>query len=61
MFFGLAKSGGYRLCLVLGLPGNYTDLLLVLPYVLTLLLLVFFSRHNHPPRALGESFDKGKR
>jgi simple sugar transport system permease protein len=61
MFFGLAKSGGYRLCLVLGLPSNYTDLLLVLPYVLTLLLLVFFSRHNHPPRALGEFFDKGKR
>jgi simple sugar transport system permease protein len=61
MFFGLAKSGGYRLCLMLGLPSNYTDLLLVLPYVLTLLLLVFFSRHNHPPRALGEFFDKGKR
>jgi simple sugar transport system permease protein len=61
MFFGLAKSGGYRLCLTLGLPSNYTDLLLVLPYVLTLLLLVFFSRHNHPPRALGEFFDKGKR
>jgi simple sugar transport system permease protein len=29
--------------------------------VLTLLLLIFFSRHNHPPRALGEFFDKGKR
>jgi simple sugar transport system permease protein len=60
-FFGLAKSGGYQLCLFLGMPSNYTDLLLVLPYVLTLLLLIFFSRHNHPPQALGEYFDKGKR
>jgi simple sugar transport system permease protein len=43
------------------MPSNYSDLLMVLPYVLTLLLLVFFSKHNHPPRALGEFFDKGKR
>jgi simple sugar transport system permease protein len=61
LFFGFAKSAGYQLCLFLGMPGNYTDLLLVLPYVLTLLLLIFFSKHNHPPRALGEFFDKGKR
>jgi len=61
LFFGLAKSAGYQLCLFLGMPSNYTDLLLVLPYVLTLLLLMFFSKHNHPPLALGEFFDKGKR
>lgn len=61
LFFGLAKSSGYQLCLFLGMPSNYTDLLLILPYVLTLLLLVFFSKHNHPPRAIGEVFDKGKR
>jgi simple sugar transport system permease protein len=61
LFFGFARSFGYQLCLALGMPSNYTDLLLVLPYVLTLLLLVFFSKHNHPPRAIGEVFDKGKR
>jgi simple sugar transport system permease protein len=61
LFFGLAKSSGYQLCLALGMPSNYTDLLLVLPYVLTLLLLIFFSKHNRPPRALGEFFDQGKR
>ncbi|GHV67771.1 ABC transporter permease [Spirochaetia bacterium] len=61
LFFGFARSSGYQLCLFLGMPSNFTDLLLILPYVLTLLLLVFFSRHNHPPRALGEIFDKGKR
>jgi simple sugar transport system permease protein len=61
MFFGIAKSAGYQLCLWLKLPGSYTDLLLVVPYVLTLVLLVFFSKHNQPPKALGETFDKSKR
>ncbi|MDR0496223.1 MAG: ABC transporter permease [Treponema sp.] len=61
LFFGLARSGGYQLCLILGMSSNFSDLFLVLPYVLTLLSLVFFSKHNHPPRAIGEIFDKGKR
>ncbi|MCL1849108.1 MAG: ABC transporter permease [Clostridiales bacterium] len=61
LFFGFAKSSGYQLCLMLGMPSNYTDLLLILPYVLTLLLLIFFSKHNHPPKAIGEIFDKAKR
>jgi len=61
LFFGFARSAGYQLCLILGMSSNFTDLLLVLPYVLTLLLLIFFSKHNQPPRAVGEVFDKGKR
>ncbi len=61
LFFGLAKSGGLQLCIAVKLPSNYTDLFLMLPYVLTLLLLVFFSRKNHPPKAAGEPWDKGKR
>ena len=61
LFFGFAKSAGYQLCLAMGLTSNLSDLFLIMPYVLTLLLLVFFSKHNHPPRALGETFDKGKR
>jgi len=61
LFFGFAKSGGYQLCLSLGMSSNISDIFLTLPYVLTLLLLVFFSKHNHPPRAVGEIFDKGKR
>jgi simple sugar transport system permease protein len=61
LFFGLARSSGYQLCLKLGMSSNFSDLLLVLPYVLTLFSLVFFSRHNHPPRAIGEIFDKSKR
>lgn len=61
LFFGLAKSGGYQLCLGMGLPSNYSDLFMMLPYVLTLLLLAFFSKKNHPPAAVGEVYDKGKR
>ena len=61
LVFGLAKSGGLQLCIAAGLPGNYTDLFLMLPYVLTLLLLVFFSKKNHPPKAAGEPWDSSKR
>ena len=61
LVFGLAKSGGLQLCIAAGLPSNYTDLFLMLPYVLTLLLLVFFSKKNRPPKAAGEPWDKSKR
>lgn len=61
LFFGLAQSGGYQLCLHMGLPSVYSDLFMMLPYILTLLLLVFFSQKNHPPKAVGEIYDKGKR
>ena len=61
LIFGFAKSGGYQLCIAMGLPSNYSDLFLMLPYVLTMLLLIFFSKKNHPPKAAGEPWDKGKR
>jgi ABC-type uncharacterized transport system permease subunit len=61
LIFGLAKSGGLQLCIAAKLPSNYMDLFLMLPYILTLLLLVFFSKKNHPPKAVGEPFDKSKR
>jgi simple sugar transport system permease protein len=60
LLFGFARSGAYKLCQVLKLSSNYSDLLLVMPYVLTLLLTVFYRR-NRAPKALGEAFDKGKR
>ena len=61
LLFGFAKSGGYQIVQMLGMPSSYSDLVMILPYVLTLLLLVFFSKHNNSPRALGEIYDKGKR
>lgn len=61
LLFGFARSGGYRLVQILAMPSSYQDLVMILPYVLTLFLLVFFSRHNRAPRALGVIYDKGAR
>ncbi len=61
LLFGFAKSGGYQLIKLLKLPNAYGDLIMILPYVLTLVLLIFFSKHNRPPKALGEIYDIGKR
>jgi Uncharacterized ABC-type transport system, permease component len=61
LLFGFARSGGYQLVQILKLPSAYSDLVMILPYVLTMILLIFFSKHNHVPTALGEIYDKGKR
>ncbi|MCL2079309.1 MAG: ABC transporter permease [Oscillospiraceae bacterium] len=61
MLFGFARSGGQRLSHLLELPASYSDLIFTLPYVVTLLVLIFFSKSNKAPRALGEIYDKGKR
>lgn len=61
LLFGFAKSGGYKIGQLLELPSTFSDLIMILPYVLTLLLLIFFSKSNRAPRALGEIYDKGKR
>ena len=61
LIFGFARSGGYRLVQALQLPSSYQDLIMILPYVLTLLLLIFFSKHNGSPKALGVVYDKGAR
>lgn len=61
LLFGFARSGGYMLVQQLEMPSSYQDLVMTLPYVLTLLLLIFFSKHNRSPRALGTIYDKGSR
>jgi general nucleoside transport system permease protein len=61
LLFGFAKSGGAFMAQSMALPSSFTDLFMILPYVLTLLLLIFFSKSNRAPRALGEIYDKGKR
>ena len=61
LLFGFARSGGYELVKFLEMPSSYQDLVMVLPYVLTLLMLIFFSKKNHAPKALGEIYDKGAR
>ncbi|MCR5107827.1 MAG: ABC transporter permease, partial [Lachnospiraceae bacterium] len=59
--FGFARSAGYQLVQKLELPSTYSDLVMILPYVLTLLLLIFLAKNNQAPRALGEAYDKSKR
>jgi len=59
--FGFARSAGYNLPLAFQLDSAFQDLFMTLPYIVTLLLLIFFSKTNHAPRALGEIYDKSKR
>ena len=61
LIFGFARAAGYNLPLIYDMPVAFKDLFMILPYVVTLLLLVFFSKSNRAPRALGEIYDKGKR
>lgn len=61
LLFGFARSAGYVLIQMLNLPSSYSDLVLTLPYVVTLVLLIFFSSKNRPPRALGQEYDYSSR
>ena len=61
LLFGFARSGGYKLVQIMAMPSSYQDLVMILPYVLTLVLLIFFSKHNRAPKALGVIYDKGAR
>ena len=61
LLFGFARSGGYYLVQKMQMPSSYSDLAMTLPYIVTRLLLIFFSKYNRAPRALGEIYDKGKR
>ena len=61
LMFGFARSAGSAVIHQLGLPSSYNDLVRILPYVLTLLLLVFFGKNNRSPRALGQVYNKGQR
>lgn len=61
LLFGFARSGGYELVKLLELPSVFTDIVMILPYVLTLVLLIFMGKNNASPRALGEPYDASKR
>ena len=61
LIFGFARSAGYQIVQKLGLPSNYSDIVMILPYILTLLLLIVLAKNSQAPRALGEAYDKSKR
>lgn len=61
LIFGFARSIGYSVIEWIGLSSSYNDLVFTLPYILTLVLLLFFSKSSRAPKNLGEIYDKGKR
>ena len=61
MLFGFARSGGYKVVALLEMPSSYQDLVMTLPYIITLILLIFVSKNNGAPKALGVSYNKGGR
>jgi len=61
LMFGFAQSGANALVLALQADSGVMDLALIAPYLITLLMLVFFGKSNRAPRALGELYDKSKR
>ena len=42
LLFGFARSGGYYLVQKMQMPSSYSDLAMTLPYIVTMLLLIFF-------------------
>jgi len=61
IIFGFSRSIGYLLIQKIGLPSTYSDIVLTLPYVMTLILLLFFSKSTVAPKALGDPYEKSKR
>jgi simple sugar transport system permease protein len=61
LLFGFARSGASQLMLWLKMDSSIGDVVRIVPYVLTLVLLAFFAKRNWAPRALGEVYDKSKR
>ncbi|ONI43662.1 ABC transporter permease [Candidatus Epulonipiscioides gigas] len=61
LIFGFSRSLGYSISSMLELPSTFSDIIMTLPYILTLLLLIFFSKNNKMPKALGEIYDQSKR
>lgn len=61
LLFGFARSGAQQLVKYLEISSSFSNLAMTIPYIVTLLLLAFFSKTNRAPRALGEIYDKSKR
>lgn len=61
LIFGFARSLGYFITLQLQLPSAYSDLIQILPYATTLVLLIFFSKQNAAPSALGKIYNQEER
>lgn len=61
LIFGFARTFGYIIVQALALPSTFSDLALTFPYIVTLFLLIFFSKNFNAPKGLGETYEKSKR
>jgi simple sugar transport system permease protein len=61
LIFGFARTFGYLMIQALELPSTFSDLALTFPYIVTLILLIFFSKNFTAPKGLGEAYEKSKR
>lgn len=63
LFFGFLRTLGASYVVIpflnnLGLPREFY---VMMPYVMTLVVLAFFSKNSRSPKALGQIYDQGKR
>ncbi len=63
LFFGFLRTLGASYVVIpflnnLGLPREFY---VMMPYVMTLIVLAFFSKNSRSPKALGQIYDQGKR
>ena len=61
LIFGFARASSYQLVLLLDMDASVFDLAMIVPYALVLILLIYFSANNRPPKALGQTYDQGQR
>lgn len=63
--FGACLIFGFAQALVVMLGGDFqqvpSEILSMLPYILTILILVFFVRNSYAPKASGKAYEKGSR
>ena len=62
LFFGLTKAFAYKYTLIPGLSSlNIGNLFKMLPYIATMVVLVFTSKKSRAPKAEGIPYDQGAR
>ncbi|MGB0175078.1 MAG: ABC transporter permease [Acholeplasmataceae bacterium] len=63
LFFGFLRTLGsaYSVIPILSELGWSKEVYVMMPYVMTLVILAFFSKNSRAPKALGQVYDQGKR
>jgi len=63
LFFGFLRTLGstYSVIPILSNLGWSREVYVMMPYVMTLVILAFFSKNSRAPKALGQVYDQGKR